>query len=327
MSLFSRKRLRDQFSNGDSLRLFTEAVEYFQAYQKEPDSQQIEDAVQKLETCRDRYPNDLLPLYYLGLVRVEQGYTGVPEAIKIFERILSDVKDKSLELDATYNLGIANIELYDDKATIRARKLLNNAVSMAKQVDAVQARAAGLHSKVLLLYMDADALENLRWDELLEVAKVEKRLEELAKELSDGDLPEVPKNYIHAEYWNVKGIVARYRSISAYEGSERIARRNQAKEAYEKALQYKRNWIPSLSNLATLYQDQFEKPKKALELWQEVLRIRPDDQYAHYNLGKFHHDTDPKKARRHYEKAPSIPEARRALARLPEDGEGYGFGW
>ncbi|MGH7488387.1 MAG: tetratricopeptide repeat protein, partial [bacterium] len=146
MKPFSHKHLRDRFTDGESLGLFIEALEYFQSYNRDPDEEKLRLAEERLKACRDRYPNDLLPLFYLGLVNVERSYAGLDEAIEIFKRVL-ETTDETLRLDALYNLGIAYIELYDDDAKIQAHNYLTEAITTAEKINTSQSQAVSLHAK------------------------------------------------------------------------------------------------------------------------------------------------------------------------------------
>jgi hypothetical protein len=325
---FQRKRLRERFTNGESLRLFTQAVESFQSYQGDPDSKKLEAASEKLEFCRDRYPHDLLPLFYLGLVRVEQSYAGLQEALELFEKIRRS-GDRDLQLDATFNLGIANLELYESESRTRARELLETARDLATQTGSSRNRAIELHAKMLLAYLE---VSDLRWKLIAgrkgDLEAVDRKLQLLREELPEDDPGDIPKSYVRAEYWNAMGLAAECRAIaSADDPEERRKRADEAEKHFKQALHHKRNWIPSLSNLAVLYQESYDdRSDEALELWKQILKIRPDDQYANLNLGNFYQDSDTDRAREHYAKAPNLKQAKEALEALPgEKGGLKGF--
>jgi FimV-like protein len=90
-----------------------------------------------------------------------------------------------------------------------------------------------------------------------------------------------------------------------------------AARAFEQALQAKDNWIPAKSNLARVFQDLLDEPETALRLWQEVLKTRPQDEYAFYMLGRFYQRRHEKlHAIASYRKAPHISEANLNLGLL-----------
>jgi tetratricopeptide (TPR) repeat protein len=99
--------------------------------------------------------------------------------------------------------------------------------------------------------------------------------------------------------------------------SERDVFSQQAKSAYQKALQFKSDWVAAKSNLAVLHQELLNDAAAARKLWQEVLDIRPDDEYAHYKLGLIELQAgNREEALEHLQKAPEIREAVKELKRL-----------
>ena len=319
MSFFNHKSgaIGGLFSAGESFRLCTEGLQALERYEREPSGHQLDLAQQRLQECVRRYPADLIPKFYLGSVKTLAGYAGLEDA----EQLLTEVVERGsgdLRLAAQYNLAVAHIERYDSAGFDRADRILRDLAGDLTS-GTPQRRRMAWSARANQFYIQAHRLWSLRAREPLEkdatrqAAALREALLAFKSELDRSEFNADAD--INADCWNDLGTLSEAQAYFEPDRQDDFAR--QAEQAYRKALEYKRDWIDAKSNLARLYQEVFKNAETARQLWEEVLRVRPDDDYAHYNLGLLDlAKGDPAEARKHFEKAPNIPEARAALDRL-----------
>src|SRR5437899_2125488 len=95
-----------KFTNTKSFRLFVEGLRGLRSFEHSPSPKRLKVAEEKLTACVADYPLDILPQFYLGITKVLRSYEGVPDAIRLFENIVSrDIPE--LRAAAMYNLAAA----------------------------------------------------------------------------------------------------------------------------------------------------------------------------------------------------------------------------
>jgi len=308
--------LKKQFSNSESFRLCTEGLQALERFERRASRSDLELAENRLGECVRLYPGDILPKFYLGSVKTLVGYRGLGEAVTL----LSEVAERGrgdLKASAQYNLAVARIEQYESESAKLAKDLLAPLAEQQPNESWVKWSA-----RVNLLYLRAEEVWKQRKSKSPDPA-VFASISSLVSEFErfDDEVQGSAFRYdadILADYWNALGTLFEARAWLTESGGGEFA--DQARKAYEKALGLKSDWVAATSNLARLYQERFNDPETARRLWQEVLKVRPDDEYAHYNLGLIDLQAgNREKAREHFQKAPEIDKAAAELKRLDEE--------
>jgi tetratricopeptide (TPR) repeat protein len=316
-----------KFTDTRSFRLFVEGIKGLQAYEHFAQRQGLETAEAKLAECVSKYPFDVLPQFYLGVVKIFQGYRGTVDAIHIFENISNDVPQ--LRIEAKYNAAQAYIEQYSTGSFNAARNYLNQCVqeiaASAKSED-VRLR---LQAEVLILYLDIhdelwkkrrEPVETLKKEIDGTVPRLSGQLDEFQKKLNKATwISQAARADILADYWNDQGILQEFQAWTAPDPKKKEELTQKAIQSYVESLKWKLNWIPPKSNLARIHVELLQEYDKGLKYCDEVQQVRPDDNYCEYIRGQaWEGKKDIAKAIVDYEKAPYIPEARKRLAALYE---------
>lgn len=316
-----------KFSDTASFRLFVEGIKGLGVYERSAGAQGLEIAEKKLAECVAEYPRDVLPQFYLGIVKTFQGYRGVDEAIRIFEGIARDVP--ALRAPAMYNLASAYIEQYSPQSLDAARDWLKKCIAELGKTKKPEQVSLRLQAQVLLLFYE---IRQRLWVKRTESAK------DLAQEIREtlpqlqGDLdkflleadaaariPDKARQEIMADYWNDRGLLDEFRAWIEPEEKSKQDLARVAIQSYRESLKWKLNWIPPKSNIARVQIELLKEYDSAIQLCQEVLQVRKDDNYVEYLLGQaWECKDDPQTAISHYEKATFIPEAKKPLASLYE---------
>jgi tetratricopeptide (TPR) repeat protein len=301
-----------KFTSTESFQLFTEGLRSLQAYGREANYSALERAAARLEECTRKFPADVLPKFYLGVVKTELGYRGLDDAISVFHSIL-ETKAEQLKPAAEYNLAVALMRRYTPGDLENAKRILeqlHDRLGPQWSVDDVALR------------LQIEALQNFLFvrQELWfkrykpeyrkdQVEEARRRLDGFKKDIEGVRIPEAKKSDILATHWNTEGLVSEYLAHKADESKAKQEQGRRAVANFEQALALKANWIPALSNLARIYQDILEQSGKAEGTWRQVLEIRPDDEYSFYMLGNLYSEDNPLRAINCYARAPKIPEA------------------
>jgi tetratricopeptide (TPR) repeat protein len=313
-----RPSLLPQFTEARSFRLCTEGIEALERFERQASAAQLHLAETRLEECVRLYPSDLIPKFYLGTVKTLTGYSGLDRAEELLKEVAESGVDE-LRIPAQLNLAVAYIERYDLDAFTEADRILQEltddpaASKGATRRMVWAARANRLYIQAHLFWSHRDwSSENIPYVE--GAPKLRAQFEAFKAELDKSECRN--DSEILADYWNALGTLSE--AQSSWNPFQKDQFAAEAKLEYETALQYKKDWIDTTSNLARLYQNVLGDPDKAEELWAKVFEIRPNDAYAHYNLGRLEQSRgNNAKAREHYAKAPKIPEAVAALRNLP----------
>lgn len=314
-----------KFTNADSFHLFVEGVGGLRLYERSAAPGGLATAEEKLEACVSRFPLDVLPQFYLGIVKVLRSYEGADDAIRLF-RSIADRRVPELRPAALYNLASACIELYTAQAFEDAQTVLRKCIEElqgARQVERVSLR---FQARILLLFCQVrqqlwvkrkEAQGTLQ-TELTQVSPdLEKQLDSLREETERAPIPEGARADVLADYWNTRGILKEFLASTTADEARRANLTEAAVQSFQEALRWKWNWIPAKSNVARVYQDLLHDYDAAIRCWREMLEIRPGDNYTEYMLGRlFSEKGDHAEAASHYERAPHIPEAKRNLAVL-----------
>jgi len=260
-----------------------------------------------------RFPKDVLPRFYYGVVKTLRGYDGLDEAIEQFNFVLRSQAD-DLVADAKYNLAVAHIERYSahdaEVAMDLLRETRDEVAKREKSSRAKDPKLETLRLQALILEAYLYVQENVWYPSSEEVFQVAEQL--LTSFWADYNRSVVVDNArrdLLADYYNTWGYYWNGRAKGS-EGSGRTLFAEKAKADYERALGYKQEWIPAKSNLARLYQDFLHDQNTAKRLWQEILQVRPNDHFTLYLLGQIH------EAEGAY--APAIGSYKRAGTRIPE---------
>jgi hypothetical protein len=107
-----------KFSSTKSFQLFTQGLQALQSYERDANFATLRDAAGNFGECVRRFPNDVLPHFYYGIVKTLEGYDGLDEAIEQFNLVLCSRADDLIP-DTKYNLAVAYLEKYtpDDSKT------------------------------------------------------------------------------------------------------------------------------------------------------------------------------------------------------------------
>jgi tetratricopeptide (TPR) repeat protein len=314
------------FSGPRSLQLFVEGLHELQSYELSPNPKSLRSAAETLEQCVNTYPSDVLPQFYLGVVKTLEGYGGADEAIRLFSSIRESGPD-FLRQPAEYNLAAAHVEKYSSVDFDIAESLLremkgefeSGPESESSEKHALKAQVLSLLAFCVVrqkLWRHRTEPDDASHETLARTAIPESQALLAAAEGEASKLTGPVKDEVLADWWNVKGLLFEYQAHRASTPrKEELAK--QAVEAFDRALKLRRDWIAARSNMARVYQDLLSMNTQAEPLWRAVLTVRPDDEYSHYMLGRI--DEQKKSfpsAFAHYAKAPHIPEAVERLETL-----------
>lgn len=316
-----------KFTDARSLRLFVEGVKGLRAFENSAAESSLSAAEAKFQECVFQYPRDVLPQFYLGIVKVFRRYDGFDDAIRIFGSIARDIPE--LRAAAMYNLAAAHIELYSTESLDLARDWLEKCIAELGEDKAVEKLTLRFQARVLLLFYEIrqrlwvkrrEHPDTLKDERERTVPELEAKLDEFLKQLNAATrIPDAARSDIMADYWNCRGILEEFRAWTASGENHRTELALSSIRYYTESLKWKLNWIPPKSNMARVYMDLLKDFEPANQCWQEVLQLRPGDNYAEYQLGRLHEEKgDATAAEAHYKKAPHIPETKKHLARLYE---------
>jgi TolA-binding protein len=316
-----------KFTDARSFRLFVEGMKGLRAYEHSAEREGLRTAETKLAACVSDYPRDILPQFYLGVVRIFQGYDGANDAIRIFQSISRDVPE--LRAEAMYNVAQAYIEQYTPASLDAARDWLKRCIAEignSKKPEDVRLR---LQAEVLLLFYEIrqglwmkrkgplDTLQN----EIKNTApQLRGKLDAFLAELNRAKIPDAARADIMADFWNAQGLLEEFQAWTISDSTKKDELARTAIESFALSLKFKLNWIPPKSNMARIYMELLNDYDAAIRCLQEVEQVRPNDNYSEYMLGRlFEKKNDPLTAISHYEKAPYISEAKKRLAVLYEE--------
>jgi tetratricopeptide (TPR) repeat protein len=310
-----------KFTNNESFRLFTAGVEALQAYERRAEDQILRRAAGTLGQCVRKYPNDVLPLFYLGVVKTLQGTGELDEALALFQKVL-DKDVKELRPAAKFHLAWAHLERYRTEDFDIAERQLNEMLAEnEKQTPSAEMTQLRLQAETMLAFLFVrQSLWIHRKEEQSrdsELAEAEHRISRIKTSLDKADLPEAAKADLLAEYWNVKGLVLWFRALTSPTQQIRQQLGKEAAENFQAALHLKVNWLPAMQNLARLYMEVQKRDDFAEQMVWKTLEVQPDSQYSYYLLGKIYEAKhDHVKAIEYYKRAPDNEGAQNALARL-----------
>lgn len=285
-----------------------EGLRHLRAYESQPSHERLQSADAKLSRCVSSYPSDVLPQFYLGVVKTLEGYPGLDDALKLFTPV-SKSGPESLRLPAKYNLAAVHVEKYTDEDEEQAEQLLRE---VRRELIGVNSQVAQEHALLLaqvtslLAYVVIRRRVEvpLRKKEALAPDALTEAHEVLALARHDAENPHVSGAVlrdVQAEIANAEGILAEDEALIAPDVNGKQAKSSEAAKKYRQALEHKRDWIPAMSNLARLQQRLLDQPAGAEKLWNEVLRLRPGDAYAHYMLGELFEKGNPPRLARAFE--------------------------
>src|SRR5208282_4652659 len=100
-----------KFTSTKSFQLFTQGLQSLQSYERDASFAKLQDAAGNFGECVRKFPNDVLPHFYYGIVKTLEGYDGLDEAIEQFNLVLRSKADDLIP-DAKYNLAVAHLEKY-----------------------------------------------------------------------------------------------------------------------------------------------------------------------------------------------------------------------
>lgn len=312
----SNKPARLPFTSGDSLRLCTDGLQALERFERTRIPRDLKAAERDFGECVQRYPDDMLPKFYLGSVKTLLGYEGLDEAVTLLSDVVKN-GPKDLRINAQYNLAVAHVERYSEDGFRNAQTILESLTGDSKQREFWLAR-------VELLYIQAhriwehrhperrkDPAEQKRW--FAEISEIEKALKKFHSDLERSPFKGDPE--FEAGYWNAFGTLAEAKAGLIPEKREEFG--HDAEHAFERARQDRGYWFYATSNLARVYFEVLNDIPKSLSLWGEIQKFRPGDEYTEFNLGLIAEKTGKlEEARMHYGRAPHIPPAGKALDRL-----------
>ncbi len=305
-----------RFTSTESFQLFAQGLESLQAYESNAAREKLDGAETKFQACVSKYPHDVLPRFYLGVVKTLRGYAGLAEAIREFEYVLKSGIEE-LVPDAKFNLAVAHIERYTPEDFKKASDLLKETRSdIQKRPASAKYETLRLQARILEAFIFirqnvwVDRKHNPPSTEM--IRQSEDLLRDFKRDYDQASILETARPDLLADFENTQGLLSESR---AWVPKEEAARNQGAVEAvshYRDALEQKIGWIPAKSNLARVYQEILGQLEVAEKLLREVIEVRPDDQYSYYMLGRnYDARKDEERAMQFYEKAPEI-----ALANL-----------
>lgn len=316
--------LAGTFGTVESFRLCTEGLQALERYERQPaEKGNLKKAEERFQECVAKYPDEMLPKFYLGSVKTLRGYTGLDEAVPLLQSVVEQ-GTPDLQFAAQFNLAAAYIEKYEPRAFDKAENLLLNLVDKASSQDAEDQRLLWW-SRAILLYIYAERIWKTRENEVKPdpstVSDLIRKFDAFKEQLDES--PFRQDAAILAEYWNAFGTLTEARAF--FEPARNKEFGEEAKEAFSRALSYRPGWMGYRQNLARVYGDVFKDYDTAFRIWNELLEIRPDGHYIHYNLGKLYYQLELRDlARGHLKKAVIswLPEAQALLEKMgQEDSE------
>ena len=293
----------------------------------------------------EKYPNDVLPRFYLGVAKSLTGYGGIREAESHLRKVLES-RVESLRLTAMYNLAATFIEAYTSESFHRAQILLEDLIGelrkkrsnvsvygalltklRRRRYDArdellFQAWAVLLYSQIhgtLWAKRDTGSLEELASD----IAARKQGLDQFKAEFDEAGGEQIPgSREIFADYANDWGMYEwSLASLHRTTDSAESRRRGEAAvKWFDEALSKKPNWPPARANKAGVYEEVLGDDDKAIELWTELTRGLAQAEFACYNLGKIYaKKKEYRRAVEWLEKADPIPGAEPERARILQE--------
>lgn len=140
------------FSTSESFRHFTEGLAALQAFEREKKQEKLTEAGEHFAECVRQWPQDMLPRFYLGIVRSIQDEPDFEETIRHF-RYIVDNGPEIYRPNAQYNLAVAYYERgrSEDKETIcrlTQEAIRGAAILRKKDKETLRRLASKLHDKV-----------------------------------------------------------------------------------------------------------------------------------------------------------------------------------
>jgi tetratricopeptide (TPR) repeat protein len=280
-----------RFSSTKSFQLFAQGLQSLQSYERSPSAGNLSDAEGNFGECVRRFPKDVLPRFYYGVVKTLRGYDGLDEAIEQFNLVLKSEAD-DLVPDAKYNLAIAHLEKYSPHDSEVALDLLRQTrAEVAKRQENKKQKEPRLETvrlQALILETYLYVEEAVRFSPSDAVFKeAEGRLDSFWKDYNESPVLEGVRPDLLADFYNTSGYYWNARAKHA-KGDEQTGFAEKARTNYGQALEQKKDWIPAKSNLARLYVELLNEPSIAKRLCEEILGSRPSDYYTRYLLGKIY---------------------------------------
>jgi tetratricopeptide (TPR) repeat protein len=317
-----------KFTDRESFRLFVEGMKGLLTYEQSAEPEGLRTAETKLAKCVAQYPRDVLPQFYLGVVKVFRGYDGVGDAVRVFESFASG-NVPELRAPAMYNLASAYIENYTPESLDRARYWLNKCIAELGKAASPERLTLRFQAEVVLLFYEIrqqlwvkrkDPRDALKAEIDHVAPDLDRKLNEFLKKLNAATkIPATAREVIMADYWNDRGLLEEFQAWTASDDKTEKELAQTSVRSYERSLELKVNWIPPKSNMARVYEDLLGDFDFAIKCWREVQQTRPGDNYAEYMLGRlFEKRGDEASAISHYKQAPHIPEAGKKLAEIYE---------
>lgn len=312
-----------KLSDAESFRLFGEGLLNLSQYEQRADRDALESAEMYLRECSDKYPNDVLPRFYLGVVNTYLGGMNQEDAIDCFRNVLA-TEDDVLRLAASYNLAVAYIQQQTPQGFDQAQAVLKQTISQ------LQRASENLYASELLFQTWVDLLfvrvrqtlwinrrNTNRAQELqLEANGLQKELDEFESELNDPVNRPFITDQIWADYFNVRGLLLESRAWFSKHLSDNRGETDYATSAvniFKKSMERRQSYAAPKANLARVYYDfaWMNKQDVAAALWGELVKGVEEVEYSHYGLGRYFAEVraDFETALHHLRLAPSIPEA------------------
>jgi tetratricopeptide (TPR) repeat protein len=317
-----------KFTSTKSFQLFTQGLQSLQSYERDASFAKLQDAAGNFGECVRKFPDDVLPHFYYGIVKTLEGYDGLDEAIEQFNVVLRSKIDDLIP-DATYNLAIAYLEKYTTDDSRKALELLketsDEVAKRQKSKTTTDGRLETIRLQALIIEIYLYIQDNIAsTPSEASFIQAENRLSDFLQQLNRTDVGDPVRHDLLADYYNDWGIYFEERANNADE-LQRASFVEQARLSYEKALEHKKDWIPVKSNLARMYDVLLNDRSTATKLLLEVLETRPSDYYSLYLLGNIYKkDGDVLRAISSYKKAGvNIPEANLELGKIYKELGAY----
>src|ERR1700733_7853713 len=90
------------FGSVKSFELCTEGLQALEQYANQPDEKVLDLAEQRLSECVLKYPDEMLPKFYLGSAKTLRGEVGLKRAIDLLQTVVNE-GSQDLQFAAQFN--------------------------------------------------------------------------------------------------------------------------------------------------------------------------------------------------------------------------------
>lgn len=319
-NLSQHEREQLKLSSPESFALFTEGLQALADYEKTARREKAELSSNRLETCVMKYPQDVLPRFYLGIAKSYLGGLAQQDAIRHFQSV-QQTSVNYLRLAANYNLAAAFIFEYTGRSLERAEAILKQTKEELETV-----KSPELYFPVWIDLLWVTVRQRLWWKVTHGQSEgLQPEFDELGKDLRNFNkaftrakkkIPEA--DVVLADFRNVEGLF--FESKAHFEPVNKLEHAETAEAKFGEALRIKAGWPAAKANLARVYIELLGQLDTAIDLLFELTKGVEQVEYSHYLLGQaFSAKGQHVEAVRQFRQATKIPEAWLCIGKVLRD--------